>query len=43
VVLRTPTEVDIDKLMAPASLPKALAMGAHQASDDVGMLATFWG
>jgi NTE family protein len=43
VVLRVPSEVDLMQLMEPASVPKALALGARQASDDVGMLATFWG
>ncbi|MGO8871313.1 MAG: patatin-like phospholipase family protein [Acidimicrobiales bacterium] len=42
VVLRAPAEVDLDQLMAPASVPKALAMGARQAVADVGPLATFW-
>lgn len=42
VVLRTPTEVDLEMLMAPSSVPKALAMGARQASADVGLLSTFW-
>ena len=32
-----------DELMAPASVPRALAMGARQASADVGLLSTFWG
>jgi hypothetical protein len=42
VLLRTPTEVDLMELMAPASVPRALAMGARQASADVGLLSTFW-
>jgi NTE family protein len=42
VLLRTPTEVDLLELMAPASVPRALAMGARQASADVGLLSTFW-
>lgn len=42
VVLRTPTEVDLEMLMAPSSVPKALAMGTRQASADVGLLSTFW-
>jgi NTE family protein len=42
VVLRTPAEVDLAELMSPASVPKALAMGARQASADVGLLSTFW-
>ncbi len=43
VVLRTPSEVDLLELMAPTSIPRALAMGARQASADVGVLSTFWG
>jgi NTE family protein len=42
VLVRTPTEVDLLELMAPASVPRALAMGARQASADVGLLSTFW-
>ena len=42
VVLRVPSEVDLRLLMDPGSVPKALALGARQASDDVGMLASFW-
>jgi NTE family protein len=42
VVLRTPTEVDLMELMSPSSVPRALAMGARQASDDIGLLSTFW-
>jgi NTE family protein len=43
VVLRTPAEVDLLELMSPAVVPKALAMGARQASADIGQLSTFWG
>jgi len=43
IVLRVPTEVDLMTLMEPSSVPKALALGARQASDDAGMLADFWG
>jgi NTE family protein len=43
VVLRLPTEVDLEALMSPAHVPSALAMGARQASADVGLLASFWG
>jgi NTE family protein len=42
VVLRVPEEVDLLTLMSPSAVPGALAMGARQAADDVGMLATFW-
>jgi NTE family protein len=42
VLLRTPSEVDLDELMSPSSVRRALAMGARQASDDIGLLATFW-
>jgi NTE family protein len=42
VLLRTPSEVDMLELMAPAAVPRALAMGARQASADVGELADFW-
>jgi NTE family protein len=42
VILRTPTEVDLAELMSPAAVPRALAMGRRQASDDVGLLARFW-
>ena len=42
VLLRTPSEVDLLELMAPGSVPKALAMGARQASADIGLLSTFW-
>lgn len=43
VVLRVPSEVDLMELMSPSSVPKALALGARQAADDAGLLATFWG
>jgi len=42
VVVRVPSNVDLMTLMEPSSVPKALALGARQAADDVGMLATFW-
>ncbi len=42
VVLRIPSEVDLAELMSPASVPEALALGARQASADVGTLSTFW-
>ena len=42
VVLRVPAEVDLMTLMEPSSVPDALALGARQAAEDVGMLATFW-
>jgi NTE family protein len=43
VVLRVPSEVDLMMLMEPSSVPRALALGARQASEDAGMLSTFWG
>ena len=43
VVLRTPSEVDLLELMSASSVPAALAMGARQASADIGALSTFWG
>jgi NTE family protein len=43
VMIRVPEQVDILELMAPTSVPKALAMGERQASVDVGRLSTFWG
>jgi NTE family protein len=42
VVVRMPEEVDLANLMSPAAVPGALAMGARQASADVGLLAGFW-
>jgi NTE family protein len=42
VVLRIPTEVDLLMLMAPESVPKALALGAEQATVDYPLLSTFW-
>jgi hypothetical protein len=30
------------ELMAPASVARALAMGARQAADDAPLLARFW-
>jgi hypothetical protein len=42
VLVRTPAEVDLLELMTPAAVPKALALGARQASADVGLLAGFW-
>jgi NTE family protein len=42
VVLRTPAEVDMFELMSPAAVPGALAMGARQAKEDVGLLSKFW-
>ena len=43
VILRVPSEVDLMQLMEPTMVPKALALGARQATDDVGMLSAFWG
>ena len=42
VMLRTPSEVDLMTLMEPAAVPTALALGARQASDDLGALSAFW-
>ena len=42
VELRTPEAVDPLELMSPAAVPKALAMGARQASADLATLTSFW-
>jgi len=42
VLMRSPEEFDIDELMLPASVPRALAMGARQASADVAEVSAFW-
>jgi NTE family protein len=42
VLIRTPAEVDLLELMSPVAVPKALALGARQASADVGLISTFW-
>ncbi len=42
-MLRIPAEVDLLELMSAESVPKALALGARQASADVGLLSDFWG
>jgi NTE family protein len=42
VMLRTPADVDMLELMSPAAVPRALAMGAAQASADVGPMSEFW-
>ncbi len=42
VLLRTPAEVDMFELMSPGAVPGALALGARQASADVGLLSDFW-
>jgi NTE family protein len=42
VIVRAPTDVDLMMLMEPAAVPGALALGARQAADDVGMLTDFW-
>ncbi len=42
VELRTPEAVDPLELMSPAAVPRALAMGACQASADRVALAEFW-
>jgi NTE family protein len=42
VELRTPEAVDPLELMSPAAVPKALAMGARQASVDLDALISFW-
>ena len=42
VIMRVPEEVDLLNLMTPAAVPGALAMGARQATADIGLLATFW-
>jgi NTE family protein len=42
VELRTPEVVDPLELMSPAAVPKAMAMGARQASSDLAVLTKFW-
>jgi hypothetical protein len=42
VFLRAPSEVDMDELMSPSAVDKALAMGERQALDDAGELTDFW-
>jgi hypothetical protein len=42
VLLRTPEEFDVDELMVPASVPRALAMGKRQAAADAAALSEFW-
>jgi NTE family protein len=42
VVVRVPSDVDLMELMSPSAVPKALALGARQAADDVGLLTSFW-
>jgi hypothetical protein len=42
VELRTPEAVDPLELMSPAAVPKALTMGARQASADLAALTSFW-
>ena len=43
VMVRTPSEVDLMELMSPSAVPRAVAMGTRQASDDLELLSTFWG
>jgi len=43
VMLRTPKEVDLMELMSPSAVPRAVAMGTRQATDDLKLLSTFWG
>ena len=43
VMLRTPKEVDLMDLMSPSAVPRAVAMGTRQATDDLKLLTTFWG
>jgi len=43
VMLRTPKEVDLMDLMSPSAVPRAVAMGTRQATDDLKLLSTFWG
>ncbi|MGP0030947.1 MAG: patatin-like phospholipase family protein [Acidimicrobiales bacterium] len=42
VFTRTPEAVDLDELMSPEAVPKALTMGASQAATDAAALASFW-
>ena len=43
VMVRTPSEVDLMELMSPSAVPRAVAMGTRQATDDLKLLSTFWG
>jgi NTE family protein len=42
VEVRLPESVDLEEIMDPAALPRALAMGRRQASADAPRLASFW-
>ncbi len=42
MILKVPTEVDLMQLMEPRAVPKALALGAKQATEDAAELAAFW-
>ena len=42
VFARSPEPVEVTELMAPAAVPKALAMGARQARADAAELRAFW-
>ncbi len=42
VLVRTPTAVDLTQLMSPDAVPRAMAMGAAQASADAGLVGDFW-
>ena len=42
VFLRVPEAVEVAELMAPESVPKALAMGARQAAADTAEILDFW-
>ena len=42
VFTRVPEEATVEELMAPAAVPKALAMGARQAAADAKELVSFW-
>jgi hypothetical protein len=42
VFVRAPAEVEIEELMSPAAVDKAMAMGSRQALDDLTELAAFW-
>ncbi len=42
VFARAPETMNLDELMDPAAVPKALAMGSRQAASDARELASFW-
>ena len=41
-LLRGPEPTDVSKLMSPAAVPEAIAMGRRQAAEQIGELLAFW-